>query len=182
MADIEHRQRLIDANDATRLNMFRERPRDTARARRDIQHQLVAFERQHFDQFLRQRGADTGHRRTPVELSGMRRIMKAGFVLVGVFVIVAMAVGMLAAMIVIMCVSLMTMRMIVTMLVRVVMAVTVGMSELVIRGMRLMAVLAVFVIVLFVYLSVFVFFRHFLFPNLLAFTLLRAFHGFLSCL
>jgi len=63
-----------------------------------------------------------------------------------------------------------------TLLVRVVMSVTMGMSVLVIRGMRLMAVLAVFVVMgmtvivvvlLFASVLVFAFVRHFLSPGFL---------------
>jgi hypothetical protein len=77
--------------------MFRQRPGNSPRAGSQIQYEIVALERQHLDQLVRQRRADT-RQAALVELGGMRWIVKAGFVLVavivgmGVFVILGMIV------------------------------------------------------------------------------------------
>lgn len=109
MADVEHRLGLVDADYFSTADVLGERPRDPARARGQIENDLAAFERQHFDQFFRKRGADTGQG-APVKLGGVRRIVKAGLVLVtmitpasmAVFVrmLVLIIVGMAAAMLV----------------------------------------------------------------------------------
>jgi hypothetical protein len=81
MTDVEHRQRLIDADDLSALHLFGERPRYSPGAGCQIQNKLAAFQRQHFDQLLRQRAADAGHGAS-VEVRRMRRIMKARLVIV----------------------------------------------------------------------------------------------------
>jgi hypothetical protein len=113
----EHGNGLIDADDPPALDVLGQRPGDSPRAGRQIENDLTAFERQHFDQFIRERSTNTRHRRTPVELGGVRGIVKSG--LVPVAVIVGMFVGMTVLVFVIMRVPvLMTMRVIgVTMLV-----------------------------------------------------------------
>ena len=52
MTDVEHRQRLIDADDLPAFHLLGERPGDAPRASRHVEHQLAAFEREHLDQFF----------------------------------------------------------------------------------------------------------------------------------
>ena len=153
MANVEHRQCLIDADDAPALDMFRQWPGDAPGAGRQVQHNFIAFDRQHLDQFVRQRGANAGHRRTPVELGGMRRIVKSCFVLAAVFVVMPIIVS-----------------------VRVFMAV--GMCVLVILGVRVvMAMLALFVIVsMLTFMSVIVL----LLASMFVFTFVRHIRTFLT--
>ena len=54
MTDIEHRQRLIHADNLSVFEALRERPRDPTRARRQIEHQLAALEDEHLNQLVRQ--------------------------------------------------------------------------------------------------------------------------------
>ena len=49
MTDVKHRLGLVDPDDFSAFDLFGQRPGDAPRARRQIQHELAAFKRQHFD-------------------------------------------------------------------------------------------------------------------------------------
>ena len=97
--DIEHRERLINADDLSVFELFRERSRDSTRARRQIEDHLSTLERQHLDQLVAQRGANA-RESALVEFGGVRRIVKAGPVLMAMRVAVSMIVGMVVTVIV----------------------------------------------------------------------------------
>jgi hypothetical protein len=90
MADVKHRQRLIDANDAPPVQPLRHRPGHAAGARGHVEHSFVAFERQHLSQLLRQIAPNLGD--PLIELRGMRRVVETGLVLVAVTMAVFMRV------------------------------------------------------------------------------------------
>jgi hypothetical protein len=94
VADVEHRQGLVDADDAPVFDLFRQWSSHSPGARGQVQHKFIAFDRQHLDQFLRKRIADTGHCRTPVELGGVSGIVESCFVFVAVFVVMLVIVSM----------------------------------------------------------------------------------------
>ena len=97
--DIEHRKRLIHADNFSLFELLRERPRDSTRASGQIEHQLSALEREHFDQLVGQRSANAGQSAL-VEFGGVRRIVKASLVLMAMRVAMTMIVGMVVTMIV----------------------------------------------------------------------------------
>ena len=81
MADVEHGQRLVDADDAARLHLLRQRPGNPPRARRQIQNRFAALQRQRLDQLGRQLAAHV-RQAALVELGGMSRIFETRFVIV----------------------------------------------------------------------------------------------------
>src|SRR5918993_743842 len=85
---IEHRQCLIDTDNATGLYVLRNRPRHAPCAGSHVEHPFVTAKRQHLDHFGCQRAADTLHRRTPVKVRRVRRIVEAGLMVVPVAVLV----------------------------------------------------------------------------------------------
>src|ERR1043166_10249688 len=85
--DIEHRERLINADDLSVFELFRERSRDSTRARRQIEDHLSALERQHLDQLVAQSSANA-RESALVEFGAVRRIVKAGPVLMAMRVAV----------------------------------------------------------------------------------------------
>jgi len=97
--DIEHRERLINADDLSVFELFRERSRDSTRAGRQIEDHLSALERQHLDQLVAQRSANA-RESALVEFGGVRRIVKAGPVLMAMRVAVSMTMGMVVTVIV----------------------------------------------------------------------------------
>jgi hypothetical protein len=98
VADIKHRHRLIDADDAPALELLRQWPRHSSRTGRQVKNQLIAFERQRFDQFGRQ---VTSHIRqaTLIELGGMRRIVETSFMFVAVRMTVIVLVSVSVVMV-----------------------------------------------------------------------------------
>ena len=81
MADVEHRQRLVDADDAAGLHLLRQRPGDPPGARGQIQNRFAALERQRLDQLGRQLAAHV-RQAALVELGGMSGIFETRFVIV----------------------------------------------------------------------------------------------------
>jgi hypothetical protein len=94
MTDIEHRQCLIDADHISVFELFGERPRDATRPGGQIEHQLAAFECEHFDQLVRQRSTNA---RQPalIEFRGVRGIVKPGLVLLTMRVAVSVLMGVI---------------------------------------------------------------------------------------
>jgi hypothetical protein len=90
-----HRRGLFDTDDFAAFDLLGQRPSHPSGAGGDVEHRLLALEREHFDQFVRQGSSDTGQP-APVEVGGVRRIVKARLVVVAVtvggavFVLVAM--------------------------------------------------------------------------------------------
>jgi len=99
MTDIEHRQCLIHAEYLSVFELLRERPRDATRPGGQIEHQLAAFECEHFDQLVRQRSTNA---RQPalIEFRGVRGIVKPGLVLLTMRVAVSVLMGVIMAMVV----------------------------------------------------------------------------------
>jgi hypothetical protein len=95
VADVEHRQRLIDADNTPAFDTFRQRPRHTTGAGGQIQNQLIALQSQRFDQLRRQAAAHI-RQAALIELPRVRRIVEASFMLV--FVFMTVCVGMIVAM------------------------------------------------------------------------------------
>jgi hypothetical protein len=95
MTDVEHRLGLVDTDDLAAFDLLGQRPSHPSGAGGNVEHRLLALEREHFDQFVRQGSSDTGQP-APVEVGGVRRIVKARLVVVAVtvggavFVLVAM--------------------------------------------------------------------------------------------
>jgi len=81
------------------FELFGERPRDATRPGGQIEHQLAAIEREHFDQLVRQRSTNA---RQPalIEFRGVRGIVKPGLVLLTMRVAVSVLMGVIMAMVV----------------------------------------------------------------------------------
>jgi fatty acid desaturase len=94
MADIEHSESLIDADDSPGSQALRHGPGHAARARRHIKNLLIPLQREHIDQLLSQISANL--RGAAVKFGRVLRIMKVRFVIV----LVSMAVLMMLAVIV----------------------------------------------------------------------------------
>ena len=94
MADIEHRQRLVDTDDAARLHLLRQRPGNPPGARGQIQNRFVTLQRQRLDQFCRQLAAHV-RQAALVELGGMSGIFETRFVIVGMGIAVVMGMAVL---------------------------------------------------------------------------------------
>ena len=91
MTDVEHRQRLIDANNLSALHLLGKRPCNASCARSKIENNFAALERQRLDELLGQVGPDIGQS-AAIEIFCMRRIMKATFVIMIVRVLIPMIV------------------------------------------------------------------------------------------
>ena len=94
MADVEHRQRLIDADDAPAVQPLRHRSGHAAGAGGHVKHSFVAFEREHLSQLLRQIAANLGD--PLIEPRGVRWVVETSLVLVAVFVTVLSFVSFVA--------------------------------------------------------------------------------------
>ena len=103
MADVEHRQRLIDADDAPAVQPLRHRSGHAAGAGGHVEHSFVAFEREHLSQLLRQIAADLGD--PPVKFRGVRWVVEMSLVLMAVTVIMWMLVIVVTSVVVAMLVT-----------------------------------------------------------------------------
>jgi hypothetical protein len=145
VADVEHRQRLIDADDAAAFNAFGQRPRHAAGASGQIQNYFIALQRQRFDQLGGQVHPNIGQRAL-IELGRMGWIVETRLVTMIMAVFVLMFVAMR---------------------VRIFVAVVVTMSFVPARVALLVVMLFVAVIVrMLALMFVFMFVRHFLIPIL----------------
>jgi hypothetical protein len=54
MTDVEHRLGLVDADYFSAFDLLGQRPSHPSGAGGDVEHRLLAFEGEHFDQFVRQ--------------------------------------------------------------------------------------------------------------------------------
>jgi hypothetical protein len=90
VADIEHRQRLIDAYDPAAFQSLRHRPGDSTGTGRHVEDRFAAFQREHLGQSVGQIGADL--RGPAIELRRMLRIMETGLVLVPMAMVVLVTV------------------------------------------------------------------------------------------
>ena len=86
VADVEHGQSLIDADDAATFKSFSNRPRYSAGTGCYVQDYFVPFQRQHVRQFFCQLSADL--RNAAVKVGCMLRVMKARLVIVPVSMLV----------------------------------------------------------------------------------------------
>src|ERR1051326_5418839 len=71
VADIEHRERLIDSANTSGLQALCERSRDPSGARRKIQNEFVAFEGEHFNELFCQIAANPARSGAPIVLRRM---------------------------------------------------------------------------------------------------------------
>jgi hypothetical protein len=154
MADVEHRLGLVDADDFPAFDLLGQRPGHPSGAGGDVEHQLLALEREHFDQFVRQGSSDTGQP-APVEVGGVRRIVKARLVVVAVamIVIVVVTMGMIV-----------TVRMGMVVFVTVLVPVIGRVRMLIIMPVRITVLVAMILVVIvrvLAFVLVFVFVRHF---------------------
>ena len=94
VTDIEHRQSLIDTDNATSLDVLGNRPGDAPSSGSQVEHPFVTAKRQHLDHLDRQRTADPLHGITAVKFRRVRRIVEAGLMIVPMTVTVL--VGMTA--------------------------------------------------------------------------------------
>jgi hypothetical protein len=121
VADVEHGERLINANDPTALKPLRYRPSHSTGPRRDVENSLIALQDQHFSQFLGEISADS--RRSAIKLRRVLRIMEMSLVPMSVTMSMFVSVFMPVFVDVIVCVGIvfvtvvMNVRMAVAMLV-----------------------------------------------------------------
>jgi hypothetical protein len=119
--DVEHGERLINANDPTALKPLRYRPSHSTGPRRDVENSLIALQDQHFSQFLGEISADS--RRSAIKLRRVLRIMEMSLVPMNVTMSMFVSVFMPVFVDVIVCVGIvfvtvvMNVRMAVAMLV-----------------------------------------------------------------
>jgi hypothetical protein len=119
--DVEHGERLINANDPTALKPLRDRPSHSTGPRRDVENSLIALQDQHFSQFLGEISADS--RRSAIKLRRVLRIMEMSLVPMNVTMSMFVSVFMPVFVDVIVCVGIvfvtvvMNVRMAVAMLV-----------------------------------------------------------------
>jgi hypothetical protein len=119
--DVEHGERLINANDPTALKPLRYRPSHSTGPRRDVENSLIALQDQHFSQFLGEISADS--RRSAIKLRRVLRIMEMSLVPMSVTMSMFVSVFMPVFVDVIVCVGIvfvtvvMNVRMAVAMLV-----------------------------------------------------------------
>jgi hypothetical protein len=119
--DVEHGERLINANDPTALKPLRHRPSHSTGPRRDVENSLIALQDQHFSQFLGEISADS--RRSAIKLRRVLRIMEMSLVPMSVTMSMFVSVFMPVFVDVIVCVGIvfvtvvMNVRMAVAMLV-----------------------------------------------------------------
>jgi len=103
VADVEHRERLINTNDPAALEALRHRPSHSTGARRHVENLFIALQNKHFSQFLGEISADP--RCSAIKLRRVLRIMEMSLVplampvpmFVTVLVVVSMFVIMLVA-------------------------------------------------------------------------------------
>jgi hypothetical protein len=171
MANVEHRQRLINTENPAALERLGQRPGDTTGTRGKVEDRFATFERQRFDQLLGQIGADI--RQAPaVKFRRMSRIVEARFlamivpvgvpmsVIVLVFVIMTVAVIMFMIAVPM---RLVTVRML--LVVAVAMFVPMPMSFLfmimaVLAAMRFMRMFMIVIVLMIAFVFVFMFVRH----------------------
>jgi len=119
--DVEHGERLINANDPTALKPLRYRPSHSTGPRRHVENSLIALQDQHFSQFLGEISADS--RRSAIKLRRVLRIMEMSLVPMSVTMSMFVSVFMPVFVDVIVCVGIvfvtvvMNVRMAVAMLV-----------------------------------------------------------------
>jgi hypothetical protein len=132
VADVEHRQRLIDAENPPALEGLGQRPGDTTGTRGKVKDHFAAFERQRFDQLAGQIGSDI-RQGAAVKFRRMRRIVEARFLAMIVGVVVEMP---------------MIVRVVMWVLVAVIMFLLAVPMRLMTVGMLLAVAVAMFVIVI----------------------------------
>ena len=101
VTDVKHGQRLIDADNEPALQAFSHRAGHAAGAGSHIEHQLVAFERQHVCEFFCQIGAN--FRNPLVECHGVLRIVKVTLVPMAmrVFVLVSLFIDVMGMIVIV---------------------------------------------------------------------------------
>jgi hypothetical protein len=93
VADIEHRQRLIDTYDPAAFQTLRHRPSHSTGAGRHVENPFVALQSEHLGQSVSEISADL--RRPAIELRGVLRIMETSFVLVPMAMLVTVPAFMI---------------------------------------------------------------------------------------
>jgi hypothetical protein len=101
VADIEHGERLIDADHPAPIQTLRHRPRHSTGSRSHVEDSFGPLQNEHFSQFLGEIGADL--RPAAIKFHGVLRIMEMSFVPVAmpmfmsVFMVVAVPMLMAVA-------------------------------------------------------------------------------------
>ena len=155
MADIEHGERLIDANDSSALKPLRHRPSHSAGTRRHVEYLFISLQHQHFSQFLGEIIADP--RDSAVKLCRVLRIMEMSVVPVAMPVFV----GVFMVMVVTMFVTVgMAMLVIVSGFMTVVMRMVMFMAVLLLVIMLVAVLVMLMFVSVIVLMFMFVFFAH----------------------
>lgn len=155
MADVEHGQRLIDANDPATFEALRHRPSHSTGTRRHVENLFISLQNQHFSQFFGEIVADP--RDSAVKLCRVLRIMEMSFVPVAMPVFV----GVFMVMVVTMFVTVgMTMLVIVSVFMTVVMSIVMFMAVLLLVIMLVAVLVMLMFVSVIVLMFVFVFFAH----------------------
>jgi hypothetical protein len=114
VADIEHREGLINTDDPAALEALRHRPGHSTGTRRHIENLFVALQNEHFSQFLGEISADSGG--SAIKLCRVLRIMEMSFVPVPVAMPVFVIVRVLMPVVVFLFMTMMSVVMLVTVL------------------------------------------------------------------
>jgi hypothetical protein len=161
VSDVEHGERLINANDPTAPKPLRYRPSHSTGPRRDVENSLIALQDQHFSQFLGEISADS--RRSAIKLRRVLRIMEMSLVPVAMTVFVIVSMLMVVSMFVTVAVLvIMSVGVLVFVIVRVGLIVCVGIVFVTVimnvgMAVAMLVTMIVFVIVLSVIMRMFVF-------------------------
>jgi hypothetical protein len=96
VADVEHGQSLIDADDAAAFKPFCNWPRYSASAGRHVEDYFIPFQRQHVGQFFCQLSADL--RNAAIKVSRVLRVIEPRLVIVSVSMLMSVTVRMIVCM------------------------------------------------------------------------------------
>jgi len=96
VADVEHSQSLIDADDPAAFKPFRNRPRNSAGAGRQVENYFVPFQRKHVGQFFSEISADLGN--SAIKISRVLRVIEPRLVIVSVSMLMSVPVLMIVCM------------------------------------------------------------------------------------
>jgi len=93
VADVEHSESLIDADDPAAFKPFRNRPRNSAGAGRQVENYFVPFQRKHVGQFFSEISADLGN--SAIKISRVLRVIEPRLVIVAVAMLMTVPVPMI---------------------------------------------------------------------------------------
>ena len=93
VTDVEHGQCLINADDSAAFKPFRNRPRHSAGAGRQVENYFVPFQRKHVGQFFSEISADLGN--SAIKISRVLRIIEPRLVIMTVAMLMTVPVPMI---------------------------------------------------------------------------------------